>query len=135
MECYIKHINGENILTDFENTEVIERVLKNTNGKLFFYCRDKETNEITEIEEYSELNYLPNIEDVIQGMGYQTHTFNDCLELYEENFENSDQYLPFDNDEIYITEDDVYQGCCTKNGFEFSTKTKHFFFGIKNFES
>ena len=50
--------------------------------------------------------------------------------LYKENFENDDHYLPFDNNELYITKDDKYEGCCTVDGYEFTTKDFHYYWTV-----
>lgn len=131
-EYYLKEINGEDVKIDFSSNDIIEQLLMQPENRLFLFKENRETKEITQEPDFSNEASLPNIMNVIQAKGYNIHTFNDCVDLYEDVFENDENYLPFDDDEIYITLNDVYQGCCTRNGFEFTTKDYHYFFGIKN---
>lgn len=131
-EYYLKEIDGEVVKVDFSSTNVIEKLLLQPEHRLFLFKENKQTKEITQEPDFCGESSLPNIKDVIISKGYNIHTFNDCLELYQSMFENDENYLPFDDDEIYITLNDVYQGCCTRNGFEFTTKDYHYFFGIKS---
>lgn len=126
-----KEINGEKVICDFESVETLERYLTMKSNSLYLYRRDLKTDEIVELPQFGNINYIPKIEGVIQTFGYDTHAFNECVELFNDVFETDDSYLPFDNDEIYITKEDRYEGCCTKDGFEFKTKDYHYFFGIK----
>lgn len=129
-----KEINGEKVLCEFESVEQIYKNLTYSNNSLYLYKRDLATNEITAVPEFSKLKNIPVIEHVIRTLGYDTHSFDECLELYKDVFESDERYLPFDNDELYITKYDLYEGCCTKDGFEFTTKEYHYFYIIKREE-
>ena len=97
---------------------------------LFLFIKNNKTGEQTKCNKFSGLSFLPDIKEVIHYYGYETHDFNECLEIYGDLFENDEKYLPFDNNEIYITSHDKYEGCCTANGFEFKTKDWHFYFKV-----
>ena len=123
-------INGEEVLCDFVDKDIIEDLLILPENRLYLFKLNKITGEIKRDEHFQNEKFLPTLEAVIESKGYDVHTFDECLKLYGDLFEQSDLYLPFDNNEVYITLGDVYQGCCTRGGWEFSTKDYHYFFGI-----
>lgn len=120
----------KNIYSNFASKDELLKKLTETNGYLSLLKKNRITGECEEVKEYSNYTYLPNIQEVIENLGYQTHSFDECLELYKDIFENDDDYLPFDDDELYITKDDKYEGCCTKDGFEFLIKNYHFYWAV-----
>lgn len=97
---------------------------------LFLYKENRKTGEKILCTDYCELSELPDIREVIHHYGFETHDFKECCKIMGDIFENDDDYLPFDNDEIYITSEDRYEGCCTVGGFEFTTKDWHFYFDV-----
>jgi hypothetical protein len=118
------------VLCNFVDKDIIEDLLISPDYVISLFKRNKKTNNIEREKSFQNERALPTIEAVIESIGFQVHTFDDCVKLYGDVFENDDLYLPFDDNEVYITLDDVYQGCCTRGGFEFSTKDFHYFFGI-----
>ena len=123
-------VNGEIVLYNFVDKDIIEDLLILPENRLHLFKKTKSTGEINRDECFQNEKFLPTLEAVIESKGYKVHTFDECLNIYGDIFEQDDLYLPFDNDETYITLDDVYQGCCTRGGWEFSTKDYHYFFGI-----
>lgn len=123
-------INGEKVLYNFVDKDIIEDLLILPENSLSLFIKDKKTGEYTKHKLFQNEKFLPTLEAVIVSLGFEIHTFNECLRIYGDLFENDDKYLPFDNDEVYITLDDRYVGCCTRGGWEFSTEDKHYFFGI-----
>ena len=123
-------INGEQVLYNFVDKDIIEDLLILPENTLNLFIKDKNSGEIVRDKVFQNEKYLPTIEAVIESKGYKIHTFDDCLKIYGDLFENSDRYLPFDNDEVYITLDDRYVGCCTRGGWEFVVENLHYFFGI-----
>jgi hypothetical protein len=123
-------INGEEVLYNFIDKDIIEDLLIVPEHWICLFRKDKNTGEIIKDNDFQNGKFLPTLEAVIESKGYEIHTFSECEELYGELFEKDELYLPFDMEEVYITLNDVYQGCCTRGGWEFSTKDYHYFFGI-----
>lgn len=132
MKYSIENINNEEVYTEFESKDIIEQLLILPENNMFLFQRNKENNETLKMNEFSNSKYLPDIGNVILSLGYDIHSFGEMMDIYNEIFENDDNYLPFDNNELYITKDDIYQGCCDRNAYEFMTKKFHYFFGIVN---
>ena len=119
------------VYKDFSSKEELLETLKETNGHLSLVKESKTTDDFFPCNPiYNRVYELPDIKEVIINEGYETHSFDECLELYKENFENDDRYLPFDNNELYITKDDKYEGCCTVDGYEFTTKDFHYYWTV-----
>ena len=130
----VMEVDGERIFYNFIDRDIIDELLISPDNTLSLFKRIKETGEVVKDDIFQNIKHLPTLEAVIIGKGYNVHTFDDCYQIYGELFEKDDLYLPFDNDEIYITLEDSYQGCCTRGGWEFSTREYHYFFGIINKE-
>lgn len=124
-------INGYKYLL-LNSREEILKDLHYPETALYLFRTNLETGE-TELcgdDKYNELDVLPDIKEVIEYYGYDTHDFNECLEIYKDIFEHDDAYLPFDNDEIYISKNDRYEGCCGKNDTQFKTKEWFYYFTV-----
>lgn len=126
----IIEVDNEKVLCEFADITVMEELLILPENYLCLYRKDINTGEIVRDETFHHERHVPTLEAVIESKGFKVHTFEECFQLYGELFENDSSYLPFDNNEIYITLDDNYQGCCTRGGYEFTTKEHHYFFGI-----
>ena len=89
---------------NFSSKEELLKVLNETKGHLSLLKKDRKTGEFLECNpKYNRVYELPNIKEVIIDEGYEVHTFDECFKIYKENFENDELYLPFDNNELYIT--------------------------------
>lgn len=126
----IIEVGGEEVLCNFMDKSTIEHLLIFPENRISLFRRDLKTNEIVKDNDFQNKKHLLTLEAIIEAKGYEIHTFDECVELYGDVFENDDSYLPFDNDEVYITLKDRYEGCCTRGGWEFTTKDYHYFFGI-----
>lgn len=123
-------VNGEEVLYNFVDKDIIEDLLILPENRLYLFKKNKDTGDIERDKCFQGEKFLPTLEAVIASKGYDIHTFDECLKIYGDLFEQSDLYLPFDDNEVYITLDDNYEGCCTRGGWEFSTRDYHYFFGI-----
>jgi hypothetical protein len=123
-------VNGEEVLYNFTDKDSIVQLLECSNNVASLFIKDKNTGKTIKDDCFQNMKTIPPIEDIIVNKGYDVHTFEECENIYGEMFENDDSYLPFDFNEIFISLNDNYQGCCTKEGWEFSTKDFHYFIGI-----